>query len=183
MTSKHAIKLPALAAALVLAGCCTVEQAAHKDTREEYVAFLQGIIANANKDPDFTIGRTVTDSEDRCEREMVYLDDQYLSYRIEEYGYHGGNHGSTKISVGTIDRKAGRQLTLSDVFGKDGLAALESELLKAVVAKIGRDEIQSPVKPTENFYLAKDGWHFVYNEYEVASHACGAVEVVIDRKN
>ena len=30
-------------------------------------------------------------------------------------------------------------------------------------------------------YLAKDGWHFVFNAYEVACHAVGAVEVVIPR--
>ena len=83
------------------------------------------------------------------------------------------------MSVGTLDRKTGRQLTLNDVFGKDGLATLESELRKAVVAKIEEENVQSPVKPTENFYLAADGWHFVFNEYEIACYACGVVEVVV----
>ena len=112
---------------------------------------------------------------------MVYLDDRYLSYRIEEYWYHGGAHGSTKVSVGTLDRETGRQLTLADIFGKDGLAALESELRKAVIAKIGEENIQSPVKPIENFYLAADGWHFVYNQYEIACYALGVIEVVVRR--
>ena len=61
------------------------------------------------------------------------------------------------------------------------LAALESELRKAVVAKIGEENIQSPVKPIENFYIAADGWHFVYNQYEIACYAIGAVEVVVKR--
>ena len=64
------------------------------------------------------------------------------------------------------------------MFGKEDLAALESELRKAVVAKLGEENIQSPVKPTENFYRTADGWHFVYNEYEIACYALGTIEVV-----
>ena len=170
-----------LCVVMALVGCDVVEQNSCKDEREKYVGYLQGIIADAKKDAGFFIGNTLTDSEEQCKREMVYLDDKYLSYRVEEYYYHGGAHGSTKVSVGTLDRETGRQLTLDDVFGKDGLATLESELRKAVVAKIGEENIQSPIRPIENFYLATDGWHFVYNEYEIACYAIGAVEVVVKR--
>lgn len=165
---------------LALVGCGVDKQG--KDARDEYVAQLRELIADAKKDPDFFIGYTLANSEDKCKREMVYLDDRYLSYRIEEYWYHGGAHGSAKVRVGTLDRETGRQLTLADVFGKDGLPALESELRNAVIAKIVKENIQSPVKPVENFYLAADGWHFVYNEYEIACCALGAIEVVVKRR-
>ena len=180
---QYAVQVSALCVVLVLVGCGVVEQGVCKDEREKYVAYLQGIIADAKKDADFFIGQTLTDSEERCKREMVYLDDRYLSYRIEEYTYSGGAHGSTKVSVGTLDRETGRHLTLDSVFGKDGLAALELELRKAVIAKIGEENIQSPVKPIENFYRAADGWHFVYNEYEIACYALGAIEIVVKRVN
>ena len=170
-----------LCVVLALVGCGVVEQDARKSEREKYVEYLREIIADAKKGADFFIGNTLTDSEEQYKREMVYLDDRYLSYRIEEYVYSGGAHGSTKVSVGTLDRETGRQLTLNDVFGKDGLAALETELRKAVIAKIGEENIQSPVKPIENFYLAEDGWHFVYNEYEIACSALGALEIVVRR--
>lgn len=166
--------------AMALAGCCAVEQG--EEARDEYVAYLREVIADAKKSPDFFIGHALTDSEEQCKREMVYLDDRYLSYRIEEYCYNGGAHGSSKVTVGTLDRETGRELTLVDVCGKDGLPALESELRKAVIAKIGEENIQSPVKPIENFYLASDGWHFVYNEYEIACYALGAIEVVVKRE-
>ena len=171
-----------LCVALALVGCGVVEQDVCKGERGKYVAYLRGIIADAKESPDFFIGKTLTDSEEQCRREMIYLDDSYLSYRIEEYWYRGGAHGSTKVSVGTLDRETGRQLTLNDVFGQDGLAPLESELRQAVVAKIGEENIQSPVKPIENFYLADDGWHFVYNQYEIACYAIGAIDVVVPRQ-
>ena len=173
-------KFLVLCIVMALVGCGVVEKDACRGEREKYVEYLQGIIADAKKDADFFIGQTLTDSEERCKREMVYLDERYLSYRIEEYWCHGGAHGSTKVSVGTLDRETGRHLTLNDVFGKDGLATLETELRKAVIAKIGEENVQSPVKPMENFYLAADGWHFVFNEYEIACYACGAVEVVVN---
>ena len=175
-------KFLVLCIVMALVGCGVVEKDACRGEREMYVEYLQRIIADAKKDADFFIGHTLTDSEERCKREMVYLDERYLSYRIEEYAYSGGAHGSTKVSVGTLDRETGQQLTLNGVFGKDGLATLETELRKAVIAKIGEENIQSPVKPIENFYLAADGWHFVYNEYEIACYANGAVEVVVPRQ-
>lgn len=175
------LKSLALYVVLALVGCGGVGLDMRKDERAPYVEYLQGIIADAKETPDFFIGNTLTDSEEQCKREMVYLDDRYLSYRIEEFWYCGGAHGSTKISVGTLDRETGRPLTLVDVFGKDGLSVLKVELRKAVVAKIGEENIQSSVKLTENFCLMQDGWHFVYNEYELACYACGSVEVVIKR--
>lgn len=174
-------RLPVLCVLLALVGCGVVEQDVHKGEKEKYVEYLQGIIADAKKDAGFFIGNTLTDREERCKREMVYQSDRYLSYRIEEYSYHGGAHGGSKVSVGTLDRETGRQLTLNDVFGNDGLAALESDLRTAVIAKIGEENIQSPVRPIENFYLAADGWHFVYNEYEIACYAIGAIDVVLAR--
>ena len=176
---QYKVRTSVLCVVLALIGCGAVNQDAQNSEREKYVKYLREIIADAKKTPEFFIGNTLTDSEEQCKREMVYLDNRHLSYRIEEYWYHGGAHGSTKVSVGTLDRETGRQLTLNDVFGKDGLATLESELRKAVVAKIGEENVQSPVKPTENFYLAADGWHFVYNEYAIACYACGVVEVVV----
>ena len=51
---------------------------------------------------------------------------------------------------------------------------------KGVIEKIGgADKLQGEVTLVENFYIAKDGIHFVFNEYEVACYAAGAVEVVV----
>ena len=78
------LKSLALYVVLALVGCGGVGLDARKDERAAYVEYLQGIIADAKETPDFFIGNTLTDSEEQCKREMVYLDDRYLSYRIME---------------------------------------------------------------------------------------------------
>lgn len=155
--------------------------ATDRDACADYLSTLRREIKEANADPEYKIGFCATAEEHRVKKEMIYLDDDYLSYRVTEYWFTGGAHGNTAISVGTLDRTSGKELTLADVFGKDGLAVLEKKLFDAVVAKIGKDNLQAEVKPIENFYLAADGWHFVYNEYEIACYAEGVIEVVIPR--
>ena len=101
-------KFLALCVVMALVGCGVVEQDARKSEREKYVEYLREIIADAKKTPEFFIGRALTDSEEWCKREMVYLDEQYLSSRIEEYTYSGGAHGNTTVSVGTLERETRR---------------------------------------------------------------------------
>lgn len=122
---------------------------------------------------------TVTTQEFKSEYKVVYADKQYLSFYCTDYSYTGGAHGSTKVTVGTIDRKTGKVLTLSQVPAFADEKALKQKLHDAVVAKIGKESLLGEVKVHNNFYLAKDGWHFVFNEYEVACYALGAIEVVI----
>ena len=124
---------------------------------------------------------SATDQEFKKEYKVVYADRQYLSFHCSEYSYTGGAHGNTQITVGTIDRKTGKILTLADVPTFADQAALKSRLHDAVVTKIGKDALQGEVSPHDNFYLSKDGWHFIFNEYEVACHAVGDVEVVISK--
>ena len=70
---------------------------------------------------------------------------------------------------------------MSAVLHRTETLALKMRLHDAVVAKIGKDALQGEVKPHDNFYLSRDGWHFVFNEYEVACHAVGDIEAVIPR--
>ena len=45
----------------------------------------------------------------------------------------------------------------------------------------GEDKLLDEVTLTDNCCLATEGLRFVYNEYEVACHAEGAIEVAIPR--
>lgn len=113
---------------------------------------------------------------------IVYGDANYLSFYSTEASYTGGAHGMTGNTVGTICRKTGKLLTLDDVFPVAERPALTRQLHQLVVEAIGEKNILNDVQPVENFYRAGDGWHFVYNPYEIAAYAKGVIEVVLKQE-
>ena len=128
----------------------------------------------------------LTTKEYKSEYKVVYTDQRtFFSYWAESFCYTGGAHGATTVAVGTIDVKTGKKLGIADVIPVDKRAEALARLRKAVVAKVGgEDDLMPSAKevlatPPDNFYVGEDGLHFVFNEYEVACHAQGVVEVVI----
>lgn len=177
---------------LLLVGCTTPGRESGTEDRDRYIDFCREMAMSPvpeREDPDDFMSKpdwmvhpcSATDQEFQKEYKVAYADRRYLSFYCSDYSYTGGTHGDTQITVGTIDRKTGKILTLADVPAFADRAALKRLLHDAVVAKIGKDALQDEVKPHDNFYLSKDGWHFVFNEYEVACYAVGDVEAVIPR--
>lgn len=122
----------------------------------------------------------VTTWERKAKYRIVFADAKYLSFRAEESSYDGGAHGGRKITVGTIDRRTGRLLKASDLIPADRRAKVLAALRAGVVRRLGgEEELQGEVTLTDNCYVAKDGIHFVFNEYEVACYAVGAVEAIV----
>lgn len=128
----------------------------------------------------------LTTREYKSKYEIVYTDQRTLfSYWAECFRYTGGAHGSTTIKVGTVDVKTRKKLTVADVIPADKHAEAIARVREAVIAKIGGEENLMPSAKTvlttlsENFYVGKDGLHFVFNEYDVACYAQGPVEVTI----
>ena len=129
---------------------------------------------------DWMVGAGVTTWERSSSYKVVYADADYLSFRAEEYAYNGGAHGGTKVTVGTLRRKDGTRARLADFVPAEKMPALAKALFDGVTRQIGGAEnLQGEVKPIENFHVAKDGLHFVYNEYEVACYAAGRIDVVV----
>ena len=129
---------------------------------------------------DMLVGSSMTTEEYQSKYSVVFADEKYISFRAEEYSYTGGAHGNTEITVGTIDRKTGRRLRIADFVSADRLPELTKILHVKVVTKLGgKEKLQGEVRPIENFCVVKDGLKFVYNEYEVACYAVGAVEVPV----
>jgi hypothetical protein len=148
-------------------------------------AQLKGYISSISQtlrdeSADMLVGSSMTTEEYQSKYSVVFADEKYISFRAEEYSYTGGAHGSNKITIGTIDRKTGRRLGLKDFISADKLPMLTKVLHEKVVKKLGgKDKLQGEVLPIENFCVVKGGLKFVYNEYEVACYAAGAVEVVV----
>lgn len=182
----------AICVGAVLAGCVSADRFGGEDLGR-YVEFcretaMTPVEKEDQDDPmskvDWMVGASATTQEFNKEYKIVYADREYLSFYAKEYSYLGGAHGNTVIRVGTISRATGRILKVGDFVADGKRAALKKALHDGAVKTLGgKENLQSEVEVVENFYLAKDGLHFVYNEYEIVCYASGPVEVVIDPKS
>ena len=92
-----------------------------------------------------------------------------------QWNYHGCANGNDSILDVVTDFR------LADFVPPDRLPSLAKAHRVAVVAKLGgEDQLHAEVRLYDNFCIAADGLHFIYNEYEVASYAAGAAEVVVN---
>ena len=115
--------------------------------------------------------------------QVVYIDKRYVSFRADMEDYHGGNGNHSQVIVGTIDRKTGRILGVVDFVPKDKWPTLKRKLYEGAAKKVGgQANLLREVEVIENFYFDEDGLHFVYEPYEIAGGAIGAVDVVVDLK-
>lgn len=153
---------------------------APKGSLEEWIETCREL---ARRPPSEDIGACESSCTYSQKYDVVYVDDRHLSFRGEEYWHEGGAHGNRKVSVGTFDRRTGRRLAVADLVPASARPALRARLREAVARKLGGEEhLQASVEAVENFYFAKDGVHFVYNEYEVACFAAGVIDVTVDLK-
>ena len=110
--------------------------------------------------------------------------EKLATFAIRYYSYTGGAHGLGGSEYLTIDMTTHKVLTLSDIIDQKKLSEVK-ELLWSFYTDSGRikDE-EAFTKKTDfdvskNFYLAHDGIHFIYHEYEIASYAAGEQDLVI----
>ena len=110
--------------------------------------------------------------------------EKLATFAIRYYSYTGGPHGVGGSEYLTVDMTTHKVLTLSDIIEQKKLPEVK-ELLWSFYTDDGRikDE-EAFTKKTDfdvskNFYLAHDGIHFIYHEYEIASYAAGEQDLVI----
>ena len=163
--------------AMLVCGCATVQPLSE---REAYLSECQ-IVAQEDWSADDLVGTSLTTREYTKNYRVVYADAKILSYYLEEMEYTGGAHGMTTVTTGVINRVTGKTMTLADILPTSKHAALLQALQTALIARLGSaDALLDEVFIPANFYVAKDGLHFVYNVYEVACYAAGTLDIVID---
>ena len=161
------------AVVLASAGFASVELGAYLD-------YLRNP-AFADREPEELVGMPATSFELHRTLKVVYADAQVVSFEQQEEAYTGGAHSECTTTVGSLCRKTGKRLALADVIPAGKQEAARQALAAAVAEKLGVDAPDGEVQLTENFYLADDGIHFVFNRYVLASRAAGVVEVTIPR--
>ena len=110
--------------------------------------------------------------------------EKLATFAMGYYSYTGGTHGVEGNEYLTVDMTTHKVLTLPDIIDQKKLPEVK-ELLWSFYTNFGstKDEDAFTKKTDfdvpENFYLAHDGIHFIYHEYEIASYAEGEQDLVI----
>lgn len=119
--------------------------------------------------------------------EIVYNQNNLLSYVVTVEGYTGGAHGAHSSRNQTINLATGKVLTEEDIFIED----YQEDLAKILVSEIASQNSVADSKelenigffsideiyPNKNFYVNDKGLVYTFNEYEIAAYAVGAITV------
>jgi hypothetical protein len=128
-------------------------------------------------------------------KSFTQLGDRILSVRLETYLYSGGAHGNTVVEFINYDLATGEKIDWRSVFapGADYLGAIanyatadiKKQLLIGEDSMTQADWIEKGSAPTAENYSGncvgfdQKGLIVVYQQYQVAAYAQGAVEVNI----
>ena len=118
-------------------------------------------------------------------------DDGIINYLINLDYYEGGAHGITQLLTMNFDRKTGRQIKLSEIFGADYETALCDKLLQALLDKTGDRNLNAlhqrgylysmDMFVPSNYIIEDNKVTFIFNPYEIAPYSEGRIELDIKR--
>ena len=117
----------------------------------------------------------------------------YLNYNSNTYTFEGGAHGSATDYSVNIDKATGKVLketvdttqvkALQPILRKGVLRYFKAQGDKDITEKNLGDYlfIEKGIIPLPKYapYLAKDGVHFIYQQYEIGPYAMGMVSFVV----
>ena len=116
---------------------------------------------------------------------------QFVTYSLTEEIYSGGAHGSYLIFGQTFRKSDGRRITwdiLTDQYA-DEVQGIIKDGLKEYFQVDTDEQLQENFLNPDHIYLVPlpqqpplfmaDGIHFVYQQYEIASYACGLPSFVV----
>ena len=143
----------------------------------KYKTIWNDVKASLEKEPELGYARHAW---------MIFVGqkEKLATFAMRYYSYTGGPHGVGGNEYLTVDMTTHKVLTLSDIIDQKKLSEVK-ELLWSVYTCSGRIKDEGAfTKKTDfdvskNFYLAHDGIHFIYGEYEIASYAEGEQDLVI----
>ena len=120
----------------------------------------------------------------------VYVTDTLVSYSCFTYAFVGGAHGGSTFWARTFSSPDGEQLTWNS-FNPGYEANLTPMVKKALMEQYFKTDnaddfaaqiLASPAQlplPAQPPYVAADGVHFIYQQYEIAPYAAGMPECVL----
>lgn len=117
-------------------------------------------------------------------------DGQYLSLVLDVYEYtQGAAHPITYRYGYTFDALTGQRLTLEEIWGEEAIPQI-AETIYRQIADTGQtadyfpnlsENLQASLGP-DDWYLAEDDLHIIYNPYEIAAYVFGIQDFSLARK-
>lgn len=121
--------------------------------------------------------------------EILFEDENILSYSVQHSDYTGGAHGSLNMLYYTIDLNKLITVTQESIFKPNYYKPLTSIIIEKLMAKYNLDSPEklmeegffdiNEIAPNNNFWINDLGIHYVYNQYEIAPYSMGPIEVTI----
>ncbi len=125
--------------------------------------------------------------------EILFEDENILSYSVQHADYTGGAHGSLNVLFYTIDLNELTTITEEDIFKANYHQFLTDKIIEKLMEKYALDTPEqllnegffdiNEIAPNNNFWINSQGVHYVYNQYEIAPYSMGPIEVTIPYKD
>lgn len=146
--------------------------------------FLKSYIDFKKTDPRSVMFFTLDDSV-----KVLRQDSSLTTLQVKGYAYQGGAHGGSFTGFVNWDTKAGKNLTLDEIF-----APGYQDKLKTIAEKIFRtnEKLSGTASLKDNYFFKDDkfalntnfsvtpiGIKFLYNQYEIKPYAAGITELFI----
>jgi len=167
-----------------------LQMSAFGDPAEKYTSLEQ--VAEdvvSSYEADVAAGRNTLPTSLDIAVTVLRQDSSLLVLKLNGYAYMGGAHGSEKTLFLNWNTRAGKEVTLDDIFQNDYKPALN----KIAERIFRRNEKLSDTASLEdhysfdkgkfslndNFMITPVGLSFLYNEYEIKSYAEGQTTLFI----
>lgn len=111
-----------------------------------------------------------------------------LSFYIDHYAFTGGAHGLQTRQFTIVNLWTGKEVGLKDIFKENFETRLSTILSEKTHIKIHLPTCQSlmdagfftdSIKPSDNFYITREGIGFFYNQYDIAPYDSGVFDIFI----
>ena len=121
--------------------------------------------------------------------EILFEDENILSYSVQHSDYTGGAHGSLNMLYYTIDLNKITTVTQESIFKPNYYKPLTSIIIEKLMEKYNLDSPEklieegffdiNEISPNNNFWVNDTGVHYIFNQYEIAPYSMGPIEVTI----
>ena len=129
------------------------------------------------------------DMNETASNHILYNRNNLLSFMILKESYNGGAHSAHSYTNRVIDLSTGLRITEKELFREDYQDDLAKIIVECIalannvgdaleLENIGFFNIKE-IYPNKNFYVDEMGITYIFNEYEIAAYALGAVTVRI----